>query len=310
MTPLRSSHQQNGPECFCAYPGLNGLFRLNGPMIPLMGKGLVGRRGLVGRILVSTAMMLCITPIAAAETLTQPLTQPLTQTLAQNKIQLPAQIKALPGQQSWLKPETFNPETFNPGAFNPGISPGQEIVPSPANMPVPAPPPGLGRNRPQQQPTNRPPSPPSPSRWGIPTRRPAPAFQGESQKQPEVTPLRVPTLKIPVGNAGDRSDVLTITLAQMPWMSESATVVSAPLSASAAQSYQIVVETPDPITQAQIQAHIQWLVPGAFPTLLQGRRVIQVGHFHDLWGNDRPSADQLMQRLIQAGFWPRIYPQP
>ncbi len=289
MTPTPTQHQQNSLEHSSVYRfdglgfdglgfgdlGCGGLFRLNGLLMGLMGIAFTG-----------TAMMLSDASAVSAET--------LVQVLAQDKIQMPGPIKALPRQQSRVKPGTW-------------------IEPSPANMPVPAPTPGLGRNRPQQPSPSHSPgiSTPSSPPGSIPARRPAPAPQNE-QSESAVTPLRVPSLKVPVGNAGDRSDVQAITLAQMPWVSEPTTVALASDSPStlAPRSYQIFVETPDPITQAQIQAHLQWLVPGAFPTLIQGRKVIQVGNFRDLLGSERRLADQLMQRLIQAGFWPRIHPLP
>ncbi len=114
-----------------------------------------------------------------------------------------------------------------------------------------------------------------------------------SPADPNAQPLPVPELRVPVGNVGNRHDISPVTLAAMPWMAEpmTATVVTATVQ------YRVLVETPHPLVQAQVQT----LVPTAFVTLEQGRPVMQVGSFED-----PGRANALQQTLARYGFWARV----
>ncbi|NJR69782.1 MAG: hypothetical protein HC771_14805 [Synechococcales cyanobacterium CRU_2_2] len=177
--------------------------------------------------------------------------------------------------------------------------------------------PGLGRHRPQSPlPIQRPLVPNWPQHWleRSPLQpEPWPMLPAPDATQSSLMPLPVPEAEVPVGNVGDRQDILAPV--QMPWMAEVSSLpshsqasqpnlqfsaqLSSPLNAqpSFQPRYRVFVDVPNRAAQAQVQR----LVPGGFATMVQGRPVFQVGSF-----GDRQAANQLMQTLVQRGIWPQI----
>ncbi len=96
---------------------------------------------------------------------------------------------------------------------------------------------------------------------------------------PSSTVLPVPSVEIPLGNTGS-----------LPMVSVTG---GTSFRTGAALRYRVIVEA----GQAELRSRIESLVPGAFPTVVNGRSFMQTGAF-----SDRTNAQELVDLLNDFGF--------
>ncbi|MGG6294190.1 DUF3747 domain-containing protein [Leptolyngbya sp. AN02str] len=162
---------------------------------------------------------------------------------------------------------TTPPVAVNPTPNRPGSGPVVIPVPPPASNPAP---------RPTQPPVSGSPLPPPPS----------------AGRPGDIAVLPVPGLP-PTPTGHTPGTLPSVPVWQNPVYTGTPQGTSPGLAANLGFSYRVIVRDSSPSTQMRIRA----IVPDAFRTVLNGQVVMQAGLFRD-----RPSAEQMMQRLSQANL--------
>ncbi|OLP19537.1 hypothetical protein BST81_04505 [Leptolyngbya sp. 'hensonii'] len=237
-------------------------------------------------------------PIAAAPVFPQPLTTPPVS-------RPPAPTPVLPIVQ--IRPTVGVPQAIATPASPPIARPVISIQPSPQKVAtvegtaieIPVPPPESAVLRPTGK------SIPGVSRGSTPNRPAIPIFSAVVQPNPRSRSGGL-SLPAPPPRQGENSSfggqasiaspgLLPVPGSKIPIGNGDGKSIPPPPSFAVAAGlrYRVLVEPVDETQAAQIQT----LVPGAFTTVVQGRRFLQAGAFVD-----RAKARELMQLLVSHGF--------
>lgn len=153
-----------------------------------------------------------------------------------------------------------------PPAASNNVQPTEIKIPTPASENVPPPPPTNGSLT-----------------QGLPVLVPAPI---------NTSVLSVPNSKIPIGNNSNQLKPQVLTESRV-------SKASPPQIATTGFRYRVVVLAENESVQAKVRS----LVPGAFPTVSNGKAIVQAGIF-----GDRAKAEEILQLLTDNGLKAAIEP--